>query len=164
MPIMLAMTPSPSTISTITEMKASTSKASLTSMLMTSHRTMTGDQPDVGVGEGYRRVIIESAGFFAARCLFARHAAAISTRLVLYVVAPHGARTARRDMARFSLSPLGKPGRRSRRCAELVLRLRDLEIHNLGRQRRDRQAESARLGGARSFGGSRIVAMSRQGV
>jgi hypothetical protein len=33
-------------------------------MLMTSHRTMTGDQPDVGAGEGYRRLFTESAGFF----------------------------------------------------------------------------------------------------
>jgi hypothetical protein len=30
-------------------------------MLMTSHRTMTGDRPDVGVGEGYRCMVIESA-------------------------------------------------------------------------------------------------------
>jgi hypothetical protein len=35
-------------------------------MLMTSHRTMTGDRPDVGVGEGYSRMIIESACIFRA--------------------------------------------------------------------------------------------------
>jgi len=33
---------------------------------MTSHRTMTGDRPDMGVREGYSRVPSESAGFF--RC------------------------------------------------------------------------------------------------
>jgi hypothetical protein len=35
-------------------------------MLMTSHRTMTGDRPDVGVGEGYSRLLNESACLF--RC------------------------------------------------------------------------------------------------
>src|SRR5271154_4179998 len=40
MPIMLAMMPSPSTISTMTEMKASRSNASLTSMPMTSNRAL----------------------------------------------------------------------------------------------------------------------------
>jgi hypothetical protein len=35
-------------------------------MLMTSHRTMTGERPDVGVREGYSRLFTESAGIF--RC------------------------------------------------------------------------------------------------